>query len=64
MKIIEFVKQTIRLFEIRREERKAAIISALVFIVLNALNVVRYFDALTSVSKDTWNTFIKGWHVS
>lgn len=64
MKILEFVKQTIRLFEIRKEERKAAILSALAFTVLNVLNVVRYFDALTSVGKDPWNTFIKGWHVS
>ena len=53
-----------KIFRIRREERLFAIVAGVFFFLLNALNVVRYWSALTGVDSNTWQKFIKGWHVS
>ncbi|TGX84079.1 GtrA family protein [Palleniella muris] len=58
------LKKLFGIFRIQKEERTGAIIALLVFIALNALNVARYFSALSGVDNNTWAKFIKGWHVS
>ncbi len=58
------LKSVIDIFRIRREERKSAAISLLCFIVLNALNIIRYFGSLSGVDSNTWSKFIRGWHIA
>ena len=57
-------KKLFGIFRIQKEERTAATVALLVFIILNALNVARYFSALSGVDNNTWAKFIKGWHIS
>ncbi|MCM1080045.1 MAG: DUF6080 domain-containing protein [Bacteroidales bacterium] len=58
------LKKLFGIFRIQKEERAGAIAALLVFTALNALNVARYFTALSGVDNNTWAKFIKGWHVS
>lgn len=57
-------KKLFGIFRIQKEERTAATVALLIFIILNALNVARYFSALSGVDNNTWAKFIKGWHIS
>ncbi|MCR5070273.1 MAG: GtrA family protein [Prevotella sp.] len=52
------------IFRIRKEERCPALVALSCFVMLNVLNVVRYWEKLTVVDGDTWGKFIKGWHVA
>lgn len=61
---MEIIRQTINIFRIRREERMAFICSSVAFFILNLLNIIRYFDSLTTSTGNSWSQFIKGWHLA
>lgn len=52
------------IFRIRREERGLALVMLLVLTALNALVVAAYYDVFTPISRDTWNLFIRNFHIS
>lgn len=58
------LKSIIDIFKVRKEERLSAAIALLCFVVLNTLNIVKYWSALTGVNGNTWSKFIKGWHIA
>lgn len=58
------LKSIIDIFRIRKEENYSSLVALACFIVLNALNVIRYFDSLSGVGGNTWSKFIRGWHVA
>ncbi len=57
------LKSVIDIFRVRREERWGVLAACMVFVALNALNVVRYWSAF-SVDGMSFRKFIKGWHLS
>ena len=58
------LKSIIDIFRIKKNERLSATLAMLCFVVLNALNVVRYWSALTTIDGNTWSKFVKGWHIA
>lgn len=64
MKLIEIIKQTGRLFEVRKEERGMAFLAFMVFCALNAMNIIKHFNNLTGVTGRDWGRFIREWHLS
>lgn len=58
------MKAIIDLFRIRKDERLLALSSAIVFITLNTLVVMKYFDVFSKFHKFYWPVFIHRFHVS
>ena len=52
------------LFRIKREERALAIVLLLVFLVLDALVVCKYYDVFTPLNAHYWHLFISKFHIS
>ena len=52
------------LFRIKREERALAIVLLLVFMVLDALVVCKYYDVFTPLNAHYWHLFISKFHIS
>ena len=59
-----FVKIFTSLFRIKREERALAIVLLLVFLVLDALVVCKYYDVFTPLNAHYWHLFISKFHIS
>ena len=57
------LKNLIDIFRIRKEERLSALVALSCFVILNALNIVRYYDSLSVILKNPWWKFIRGWKV-
>ena len=53
-----------RMFRLRREERLPATIALVVFTLLNALTVCRYYDPFTFLGHDYWQVLVGGFQVS
>lgn len=58
------MKRIFGIFQIRKDERPAALLALLLFTVLNALHVAVYLDSFTAVGKDTWSGFIRHFRLS
>ena len=57
-------RKILNIFRIYPGERRETLTALLCFTILNALNLVRHRNALTTVTGDKWSLFIKGWHLS
>ena len=57
------LKRFFGIFKIQEEERLPALVALIVFTALNALNVVKYWSAL-SVTELRFGNVIKSWHIS
>lgn len=58
------MKQILSIFRIRREERWLAIVTVLVFLLLNAMVVCRYYNDFTRICQNYWPMFVNKYHVS
>lgn len=58
------MKQILSIFRIRREERWLAIVTVLVFLLLNAMVVCRYYNDFTRICQNYWPVFVNKYHVS
>lgn len=58
------MKKILSLFRIRKDERWLALVSALVFLALNAMVVCKYFDVFSRFHRFYWPVFIRRFHVS
>lgn len=54
----------LRLFRIKREELWASLLSMLLFVVLHALLISKYFEKFSSPEEHYWDVFIKHFRVS
>lgn len=58
------MREILRMFKIRREERWLALAVVLVFALLNALTIYKYGDLFMKPVEDYWNLFIGRFRVS
>ncbi len=58
------MKKVFDIFKIKKEERGAALLALLTFIVLNALTVLKYFDKFAPLSDNYHKLFVKTFHVA
>lgn len=58
------MKQIVELFRVRKQERWIAAIALLLFIVLNILTIMKYYEVFTPLHGNYWNLFIGKFHVS
>lgn len=58
------MREILRMFKIRREERWLALAAVLVFALLNALTIYKYGDLFMKPVEDYWNLFIGRFRVS
>lgn len=58
------MREILRMFKIRREERWLALAVVLVFTLLNALTIYKYGDLFMKPVEDYWNLFIGRFRVS
>ena len=58
------MREILRMFKIRREERWLALVVVLVFALLNALTIYKYGDLFMRPADDYWKLFIGRFRVS
>lgn len=58
------IKKAFEIFKIKREERWQALVALLLFIVLNALTIIKYNSQFTQLSDNYHKLFVKTFHVA
>lgn len=58
------MKKFFDIFKIKKEERWAALVALLVFVVLNALTIVKYFDKFSKLSDNYHKLFVDNFRVA
>ena len=58
------MKKILNIFRIYPGERRETLTALVFFTILNVLNLVKHWSALTAVSGNKWTLFTKGWHLS
>ena len=58
------MKKVFDIFKIRKEERGAAWVALLVFVLLNALTIVKYYEPFSKFSDSYHRLFVKTFHVA
>lgn len=58
------MKKVFDIFKIKKEERGAALIAFLTFVLLNTLTIIKYFDKFASLSDNYHNLFVKTFHIA
>ena len=58
------MKKVFNIFKIKKEERGAALIALIVFVMLNALTIIKYFDKFAPFSDNYHKLFVKTFHVA
>ena len=58
------IKKAFDIFKIKREERWQALVALILFIVLNALTIIKYNSQFTQLSDNYHKLFVKTFHVA
>ena len=58
------MKKPLDLFKIKKEERWQALVALLIFIALNALTIIKYYDPYSSLTDNYHKLFVRTFHVS
>ena len=58
------MKKVFDIFKITTEERGSALIALIVFVLLNALTVIKYYDKFAPLSNNYHKLFVKTFHVA
>ena len=58
------IRKAFEIFKIKREERWQALVALLLFIVLNALTIIKYNSQFTQLSDNYHKLFVKTFHVA
>jgi len=58
------MKKVFDIFKIKKEERWSALIALMVFVQLNALTIIKYFDKFAPLSNNYHKLFVSNFHVA
>lgn len=58
------MKKVLDIFKIKKEERGSALIALIVFVLLNTLTIIKYFDKFAPFSDNYHKLFVKTFHVA
>lgn len=58
------MKKVFDIFKIKKEERGSALIALIVFVLLNALTIIKYYDKFAPFSNNYHKLFVKTFHVA
>ena len=58
------MKKFIQLFQVKRDEWCASAIALVVFIILHAMFIYKYYEVFTQTGRGHWNIFVKHFNVS